>query len=59
MIAHEPVEIDALAPLQAVSVTVRIRNGWRLRLGLVLLGLAARVLRCRVDVFRRVDDARG
>jgi hypothetical protein len=56
MIAREPVEIDALEPIQGFSVTVRVRNRWRLRLGLLLLGLAARVLRCRVDVFRRLDD---
>jgi hypothetical protein len=44
-------DADALDMFHALTltVTVRVRNLWRLRFGLWLLSLAARVLRCRID----------
>lgn len=37
----------------SLSVTVEVRNLWRLRLGCYLLGLVARLLRCSLVVTSR------
>jgi hypothetical protein len=49
-----PVSVDALDMIDHLTIVVRVRNAWRLRLGLWLIATAARVLRCRIDV--DVDD---
>ena len=45
------VEVDALDVIGSLSATVQLRNVWRLRFGLWLLRLAARVLRCDVTAY--------
>jgi hypothetical protein len=46
----KPINVDALDAFSSLSVQVQLRNLWRVRLGLWLLSLAARVLRCGVEV---------
>jgi hypothetical protein len=45
-----PVSVDILDVIDHLTVSVRVRNLWRLRLGLWLIALAARIMRCRIDV---------
>jgi hypothetical protein len=44
------VEVDILDMINHITISVRVRNLWRLRLGLWLVSLAARVLRVPVEV---------
>lgn len=43
-------EVDALSALGGLTISVKYTNLWRMRLGMALLSLAARVLRCGVVV---------
>lgn len=51
--------LDVVKPGLTITVSARLKNVWRLKLGLFLLGLATRVLRCPVGVERVDDDAVG
>jgi hypothetical protein len=46
------VSIDATEATETMIVHARvyIKGMWRLKLGILLLGLAARVLKCRIEV---------
>lgn len=46
----QPITVDALDVIDNLTIEVRLKNGWRLRLGLWVLALAARILRCGVQV---------
>jgi hypothetical protein len=43
-------DVDATEVFRGLTVTVRVRNLWRVRLGVLFLTIAARCLRCRVEV---------
>ena len=50
-------DVDVLDCFDHLTVTVGVRNVWRARLGLWLLALAARVLRCGVEVTQGEPEA--
>jgi hypothetical protein len=49
-------EIDALDIIDGLILTVHVRRSWRLWIGLRLLSLAARLMRCTIDVEPAEDD---
>jgi hypothetical protein len=49
-------EVDAHEIIDGLILTVHVKRSWRLRLGLCLLALAARLMRCTIDVAPPDDD---
>lgn len=58
-----PLHLDALDVMKEITLDVnvnfKVRNLWRVRLGMMLVGLACRVLRCSLVVEDHGGDDDG